>query len=207
MDDQILPGDRVEYIAEPVFDLIIETGEIGWVTKVEDGWVHAAWPRSGVHSVPVAHVRLLPPEVTRIVPEEPNKRVWELLGEELPPIERRRQRDPYMYQGSHPDVVGRVWDELGKTLPRDCRALAKGGKPVLAHPETDRIFALPHGTAYALWLTPDDFAAADAPTAHEWSNGSVTELATGAGPGWIWGSWNDAEPQWVRRAYEAGGPT
>ena len=63
MGDEILPGDRVEYIAEPVFDLIIETGEIGWVTRVEGDWIFAAWPRSGVHSVPLANVRLLPPEV------------------------------------------------------------------------------------------------------------------------------------------------
>lgn len=33
------PGDRVEYIAAPVFDLIIETGEVGVVTAVEDDWV------------------------------------------------------------------------------------------------------------------------------------------------------------------------
>jgi len=142
----------------------------------------------------------------RVVPKEPNARIWDLLGDELPPIEGRRQRDPYMSQGSHPDVVARVWDELGKTLPRDCRALAKGGKPVLAHPDTDRIFAFPHGTAYVLWLTADDFASADAETTHEWSNGSVTDLAASAGPGWIWGSWNDAEPLWLLRAFDAGGP-
>lgn len=51
------PGDRVEYIAAPVFDLIIRTGDVGVVTKVENGWVHAEWPRSGEHSVPVDHVK------------------------------------------------------------------------------------------------------------------------------------------------------
>ena len=208
MADEILPGDRVEYTAEPVFDLIIETGEIGWVTRVEGDWIFAAWPRSGVHSVPVANVRLLPPEVTRVVAREPNARMWELLGEELPPIEGRRQRDPYMYQGSHPDAVARVWEELGKELPRDCRALAKGGKAVLAHPDSGRIFALPHGTAYALWLVPDDFEKAieaGAQTAMTWSGGSVTDLRERAGPGWIWGRWYDDEPLWVRHAYEAAG--
>lgn len=50
-------GDLVEYIAAPVFDLIITTGEVGVVTRVEDGWVFARWPRSGVHSVPLEHVR------------------------------------------------------------------------------------------------------------------------------------------------------
>lgn len=47
----------MQYTAAPVFDLIIETGEVGIVTKVEDGWVFAEWPRSGVHSVPLDHVR------------------------------------------------------------------------------------------------------------------------------------------------------
>jgi hypothetical protein len=36
-------GDRIQYIAAPVFDLIIETGEIGIVDRVEDGWVFAVW--------------------------------------------------------------------------------------------------------------------------------------------------------------------
>ena len=57
MVEDYRPGDRVEYIAAPVFDLIIETGEVGVVTKVENGWVHALWPRSGEHSVPLQHVR------------------------------------------------------------------------------------------------------------------------------------------------------
>ncbi|CAN5201592.1 hypothetical protein BH11ACT1_BH11ACT1_06310 [soil metagenome] len=51
-------GDQVEYIAAPVFDLIIQPGDVGEVTRVVDGWVHASWPRSGEHSVPIEHVRL-----------------------------------------------------------------------------------------------------------------------------------------------------
>ena len=50
-------GDRVEYVAAPVFDLIITTGEVGVVTDDDGAWVSAVWPRSGQHSVPVAHVR------------------------------------------------------------------------------------------------------------------------------------------------------
>jgi hypothetical protein len=190
-----------------VFDLIIDTGEIGWVTKVEGDWVYAAWPRSGVHSVPVSNVRLLGPEVTRTVAQLPNARMWALLGGELPSLESGRPRDPYWLQGSHPDIVARVWDELGKELPRDCRAQATG-TPVLAHPETDRIFAAAHGTAYALWLTPVDFERAlqgEATTVMTWSGGSVTDLAERAGEEWIWGRWYDDEPLWVRRAYEAVG--
>jgi hypothetical protein len=49
-------GDEVRYIAQPVFDGIIETGEVGTVERVEDGWVFAWWPRSGLHSVPLKNV-------------------------------------------------------------------------------------------------------------------------------------------------------
>jgi hypothetical protein len=205
--DEFLPGDRVEYIGQPVFDGIIETGEIGWVTKVEAGWVYAAWPRSGVHSVPVGNVRLLGPEVTRVVSEAANARIWPVLGEELPPLPSGRPRAPYMYQGCHPDIVARVWDELGKELPSDCRAQAKG-RPVLAHPETDRIFAAARGTTYALWLTPadcQDALEAGAKTVMTWAGGSVTDLAESAGTGWIWGYWHEDEPVWLRNAYAATG--
>jgi hypothetical protein len=49
-------GDRVRYVAEPVFELIITTGEVGIVTKVEGDWIFAKWPRSGEHSVTLKHV-------------------------------------------------------------------------------------------------------------------------------------------------------
>jgi len=29
--------------------------------------------------------------------------------------------DPYMNAGSHPECVERVWDDIGATLPEDCR--------------------------------------------------------------------------------------
>ena len=50
-------GSPVEYVGLAVFDLIIRTGDIGTVTRVQDGWVHAVWPRSGEHSVPFEKVR------------------------------------------------------------------------------------------------------------------------------------------------------
>lgn len=49
-------GDRVEYTASPVFDRLVQTGDIGIVTRVEAGWVSARWPL-GEYSVPLAHVR------------------------------------------------------------------------------------------------------------------------------------------------------
>jgi len=53
-------GDRVEYSAAAVFDLLIRPGDVGTVTRVEDDWVVALWPRSGEHSVPQSNVRAVP---------------------------------------------------------------------------------------------------------------------------------------------------
>ena len=202
--DEYQRGDRVEYIAAPVFDGIITTGDIGTVTRVEDGWVFAVWPRNGIHSVPLDHVRRVPPPHIRQVGRSGNDRIWAFLGEELPPL-AGRERDPYMEQGCHPDIVERVWDKLGPVLPADCRAQAKG-IPVLAHPANDRIFAAAHGTAYALYLTPDDYTAAlgsGAQTVMRWSGGSTTDLRESIGPGWIWGRWYKQEPEWLLRTYQA----
>jgi hypothetical protein len=146
------------------------------------------------------------------VAQAPNVRMWALLGAELPGLKSGRPRDPYMHQGCHPDMVTRIWDELGKKLPRDCRAQANG-KPVLAHPDTDRIIAVAIGTAYSLWLRPDDYADAlesGARTSRTWTGGSVADLTKLAGPGWIWGRWYSNEPLWLQHAYAAlgpGGPT
>jgi hypothetical protein len=154
------------------------------------------------------------------VPEGPNERLWGWLGEELPPVKLKRgsglvpgdaveavsrPRDPYMEQGCHPDIVARIWDQLGRTLPRSCRAQAKG-KPVLAEPTSRRIFAVGRGTSYALWLTPEDFAKATddgASTKMVWSGGEVTYLACVAGNGWIWGKWYADEALWLRHSYDA----
>jgi hypothetical protein len=54
------PGDQVEYIGQPVFDLIIRTGDLGRVSRIEDDWVFAEWPESGEHSVPLRNARAVP---------------------------------------------------------------------------------------------------------------------------------------------------
>ena len=202
-------GDRVEYIAQPVFDGIIDTGEVGSVIKVEAGWVFARWPRSGVHSVPVENVRPAPPPVVRVVDRARNERIWGFVGDDKPPRPDGRARDPYMEQGSHPDIVERVWDVLGFAVPQECRAQARG-TPVLAHPETGRVFAAAHGTAYALWLVPSDYeeaTSAGLKTTMTWSGGNSTELGDAAGEGWVWGAFHQREPEWVHHAYQAGGPS
>lgn len=113
--------------------------------------------------------------------------------------------DPYMGQGSHPDIVARLWDELGAKLPQDCRCLVYG-TPALVHPESGIVLGIANGTQYNLRLTPDGFQTAllrGATTRTRWSNGEEMEATTVLGPDWIFGGWFKEEALWCLQAYVA----
>src|SRR3954451_20998414 len=75
-------------------------------------------------------------------------------GVPLPTVLRPEEGDdPYMNLGAHPEVVQRIWDELGKSLPRDCRSVVNS-TPALVHPENGTIFVVALGTGYGLRLPP-----------------------------------------------------
>ena len=59
--------------------------------------------------------------------------------------------DPYYEQGSHPDVVERLWGEIGTALPTDCRCLVHG-TPALVHPTAGVVLAFSMGTGYFVRL-------------------------------------------------------
>src|SRR5215207_8152737 len=50
-------------------------------------------------------------------------------------------KDPYNNQGSHPEIVERVWDDINSKLPKDCRCLIYG-TPALVHSDTGIILAI-----------------------------------------------------------------
>jgi hypothetical protein len=89
--------------------------------------------------------------------------------------------DPYFGQGSHPDVVERVWDGLGKALPADCRCLVLG-TPALVHPEAGVVLAFSLGTRYYV-RRPSGRGPEHA------------EAAAGLGPAWAPGDWSAAEAE------------
>jgi hypothetical protein len=152
----------------------------------------------------VSSIRNYKPREILVGPDDP---AWGLIGAPKPLLNDGRQRDPFWEEGCHPDVVERVWAELGDMLPTNCRAQANG-TPVLADPVGDRIFAAAHGTAYALWLVPTDFDEAlglGAKTTMTWSNGGATDLVDVVGVWWIWGPCYAKEPAWLMRAYETTG--
>jgi hypothetical protein len=112
--------------------------------------------------------------------------------------------DPYMRQGSHPDIVQRVWDEVGASLPVDCRCLIYG-TPALIHDRTGVVIAICNGTRYNLRLTADDFREAmakGARTRTRWSNGEEMDSLAELGSDWIFGGWFTEEGQWCRDTYE-----
>lgn len=116
-------------------------------------------------------------------------------------------RDPYMGQGSHPDIVQRVWDELGAALPRDCRCMIYG-TPALCHPDSGVIIAICNGTQYNLRLTADDYkeaVAKGATTRTRWSTGEEMEATTVLGSDWIFGGWFKDEDKWCCHIYEQSG--
>lgn len=110
--------------------------------------------------------------------------------------------DPYWQCGSHPEIVERVWDQLGVGLPASSRRIACG-TPVLVDPRSGVIVAVAYGTQYCLRVPPASLAdalRAGCETTHRWTGESATDLAATFGEGWVFGAWSDREPAWCREA-------
>lgn len=117
-----------------------------------------------------------------------------------PPIQRPSAvPDPEAGAGAHPDVVERLWRQLGQALPRAARALVYG-TPALVHPERGVVLAVAIGTTYALRIPPTAFQAAIArglKRVHRFATvGQTLDLAA-FGPSWCFGAWLDSERSWV----------
>lgn len=116
------------------------------------------------------------------------------------------EKYPCLTQGSHPDIVQRVWDELGAILPRECRCLIYG-TPALIHDKTGIVLAICNGTQYNLRLTVDDIREALAKGAHtktRWSNVEKMDSQETLGVDWIFGGWLKEE-LWCCNAYNEHG--
>src|SRR5689334_7613270 len=109
-----------------------------------------------------------------------------------------------MNQGSHPDIVERVWDQIGSTLPMDCRCLVCG-TPALLQPVSGIVLAFCLGTAYCVRLPSgllEEAIKNGAKTSTKWSNGTVLDATKTFGSDWIFGGWKK-EDEWCRKTYEA----
>jgi hypothetical protein len=111
-------------------------------------------------------------------------------------------KNPYFEQGSHPDIVERVWDQIGKAFPPEARCLLYGN-PALVDPESGIVVALAMGTAYVLRIPLSAVPEAiqlRARTTMNWSIGKPTEIQERFGKGWIFGAWLTQEPSWCQQA-------
>ena len=107
--------------------------------------------------------------------------------------------DPYMGCGCHPDVVGRLWDQLGKSMSKDCRALVYHW-PALVHPSSGVILGLCMGTQYALRIHGDmveGARSAGLKSAMKWSSGEILDIGEKWGADWFWGAWKKEELSWM----------
>ena len=120
-------------------------------------------------------------------------------------------KNPYYTLGTHPDVVERLWDELGGALPKNCRWVLYG-HPVLVRHDTGIVFGFAGGShTYALRLPPAEreaAIAAGATTVHRYPAypqlqvaAATLDLAT-FGPEWVFGGWFRNEEEWCRRAFD-----
>ena len=118
-------------------------------------------------------------------------------------------RDYSWEVGAHPDVVERLWDQLGKNLPKTSRALVFG-TPALVHPESGVVFAFALGTEYALRLPYRvwrDKRTAGLRTVAQWTGGGSTDIERECGKEWILGSYTADEISWCEEVFRDCGPS
>jgi hypothetical protein len=113
-------------------------------------------------------------------------------------------KDPYYGLGTHPDLVTRLWDELGKALAADCRAVFYGN-PALIHPTSGIVFGFAGGThTYALRLPETERAEAlRAGATRIMTYPRSPALDVGQfGEEWVLCRWFAQEEAWCRAAFE-----
>lgn len=116
--------------------------------------------------------------------------------------------NPYYSLGTHPDIVARLWDELGEGLPADCRTIFCG-VPTLMHPVTKVVFAFAWGTMVIAARLPERERTAarnaGATRVHIYSGGALPFSLDDIGDEWLFFQWLRDEPEWILAAYEFAG--
>jgi hypothetical protein len=113
--------------------------------------------------------------------------------------------------GTHPDLLSRLWDELGGLLPEDCHAVVYR-VPVLLRPSSAVIFAFAGGTHTYAFRLPADVrdAAIESGAKRVYHYRAYPELEIEASTfdlaeisdEWVFGGWLKGEEDWIRAAYD-----
>ena len=112
-------------------------------------------------------------------------------------------RDPYWNLGSHPDVVGMLWDKLAAALPEDCRCIVFGS-PALVAPRSGILLAKAMGTQSILRIpreAMDDAMRSGAKTKMIWAQSRVTDLSQEYGEDWIFNCSLKQRTSWLIAVY------
>ena len=132
------------------------------------------------------------------------------LGQGVPPDQVPIEPPPpdvdRFHLGAHPDVVAWLWDRLGAALPAGGERLVAGGA-ALIDPKTGVLFGAALGTSYAIRLRGEPLAAAREAgytSVHTFTSVNRTlDLAASFGVGWLFGRFDDREPEWLAESYSA----
>ena len=111
--------------------------------------------------------------------------------------------NPYMHHGSHPEVVARVWETIGASLPVDCRCLLYGF-PALLAPSSGVVLAATWAMLYVVRVPYQGLQTAlqegspySAPC-----NQSGLDVQREFGDSWVLGCYSQDEGDWCRAVYE-----
>ena len=135
---------------------------------------------------------------------QPLRRLREDAPKARPLTPAAEALDPYYRAGSHPEIVGWLWDRLGEGRPPESRCLVYG-RPCLVQPVSGVLLAIGYGTQYLVRLLEADMPAAlaaDCERVHRWGGDApdmdaVEEL----GPDWAFGSFAKEMREWAQAAY------
>jgi hypothetical protein len=112
-------------------------------------------------------------------------------------------RNYYWEAGAHPEIVARVWDQLGENLPGRSRVLVFG-TPALVHQESGVVLAFALGTEYVVRLPRRiwrEARPAGLRTVAKWAGGAITDIEHECGEDWVFGSYATDEIAWCEEAF------